>query len=111
MSEISEFDVDRILSNAGVRISCAMDGECSPDKLLAALSREINIEFNRCMRERTAAEPHGNKIKNWDDLIALAKRNILRAKIRQEELTAAVRIYQQKRDAGIPLAEEPKESI
>lgn len=45
------------------------------------------------------------KLETWDDLIALAETNILRAKIRQDELTAAIRVYQQKRDAGVPLTQ------
>jgi hypothetical protein len=49
--------------------------------------------------------PDRHKLETWDDLIALAEKNILRAKIRQEELAAAVRIYQQKRDAGLPLTQ------
>jgi hypothetical protein len=51
-----------------------------------------------------------HKIETWDDLIALAKRNILRAKIRQDELAAALRLYEQKRDAGIPLTEGERTS-
>jgi hypothetical protein len=46
-----------------------------------------------------------HKIESWDDLIALAKQNILRAKIRQEELAAALQVYEKKRDAGLPLTE------
>ncbi len=43
-----------------------------------------------------------HNIAEWDDLIALAGRHILLAQIRQEELTQAIQLYRQKRDAGIP---------
>ncbi len=49
--------------------------------------------------------PDMHKLDSWDDLIALAERNILWAKIRQDELKAAIRVYRQQRDAGIPLTQ------
>jgi hypothetical protein len=58
---------------------------------------------NKRVNKNLVRDTH--KLETWDDLIALAEQNILRAKIRQEELTAAVRIYQQKRDAGLPLTQ------
>jgi hypothetical protein len=58
---------------------------------------------NKRVNNNIAHDRH--KLETWDDLIELAENNILRAKIRQEELTAAVRIYQQKRDAGLPLTQ------
>ena len=43
-----------------------------------------------------------NKVSNWDELIAMAERSLLWAKVQQEELAAAIKIYRQKRDAGEP---------
>lgn len=46
---------------------------------------------------------HGeNKLSDWDDLIGLAKRNVILANVRKEELEAAISIYEKKRDAGVP---------
>jgi hypothetical protein len=46
--------------------------------------------------------PEKNKLSSWDDMVALAERNILWAKIRQDQLKAMIRIYQAQRDAGVP---------
>jgi hypothetical protein len=42
-----------------------------------------------------------DNITGWDDLIALAKRHAIAAKVRQEELAAAIQVFASKRDAGI----------
>ena len=47
-----------------------------------------------------------NKMTGWDGLIDLAEKNQLWAKIRQEELGAAIEMYRKKRDAGVPFPGE-----
>jgi len=56
---------------------------------------------NKNVVQKTNKQP-ALTLQTWDDLIALAERHILIGKIKEEELTAAIRLYSKRRDAGLP---------
>jgi hypothetical protein len=54
----SEPEVEEILSLAMIRISCSADGECNHEKLLKALTRQINKAIDPANRGNAKCDTH-----------------------------------------------------